>query len=60
MVRTTAFVSATILDVRVNFGSTCSGMSDGSLRMHVTIRGPAAVIASSERALSADAMLLRT
>ena len=48
------------MDARVNYGSTCSGMSDGSLRMHVTIRGPAAVIASRERAVSADAMLLRT
>jgi hypothetical protein len=59
MVSTTALVAATITDARVHYGSTCSGMSDGSLRMHVTIRGPAAVIASRERAVSADAMLLR-
>ncbi len=34
-------------------------MSEGSLRMQVTIRGPAAVMASRERAVSADAILLR-
>ena len=33
-------------------------MSEGSLRMQVTIRGPAAVMASRERAVSADAILL--
>ncbi len=59
MVLTTAIVTATIMDVRVHYGNTCSGMSDGSLRMQVTIRGPAAVIASRECAVSADAMLLR-
>ena len=41
-------------------GGTCNGMSDGSRLMHVTIRGPAAVIASRDFAVRAVTMLQET